>query len=115
LPQTPMPPPPRDLQMGFLSIFKPKPAAKPAVVKPAAPAAPQEKTTMPNTQPPAPSGFSLTGIQKIMIGLGMALLPTAINYVTGINWQDIGVSAQTASLISGSLAMILHMIPRPTA
>ena len=94
LPQTPEPPLPEDLRRSFLSGLLGKkgiPMASPA------------------------SGFSLTGLQKILIGLGMALLPTVINYVTGINWQDLGVSAQTASLISGSLAMVLHMIPRPSA
>ena len=99
LPQTAEPPLPEDLRMGFLSGLFPKKVSIPMATTPA----------------PASSGFSLTGVQKIVIGLFMAILPTIITYIGGVDWTNIGVTPQTASLISGSLAMVLHMIPRPSA
>ena len=52
----------------------------------------------------------LTGYRTFIVGLLVAIGPTALSYLGGFDWTKVGLSTNLATLISGTLMVGLRAI-----
>ena len=51
----------------------------------------------------------MKGYRTILIGLGLAVLPPALSYLAGVDWNSL-VGTQGAMMISGAIMIFMRMI-----
>lgn len=51
----------------------------------------------------------MKGYRTLLIGFAMAVLPPALNYLLGIDWNSL-VGAQAASMIAGGLMIVMRLV-----
>lgn len=52
----------------------------------------------------------LTGFRTFIVGLALAIGPTALSYLGGFDWTKLGITTNVATLISGALMVGLRAI-----
>ncbi len=52
----------------------------------------------------------LTGYRTYIVGLALAIAPSALSYLGGIDWTKLGISTNIATLISGVLMLGMRTI-----